>query len=328
MQRLAPPVVARHAQPRNRRAPGSPVGSPSLPASSGCTRSAARCSAGKFGFRYAGFSASGAPSDGLLVEPGSLEWAFCDHVSPVALIPNNATATIRIPRIVIFSLTARSLSFEPYPGAQLLRPQRLTPISVKLLCQPIVAAENRFISEFSHSTLGHVERISCVPALARTGQCALLYQVCQIAGRSGRRCSGDRAIVPRAQPSLEPFRPLPEHAKKRLLLPLVDLAAQPVQQLCLGDDEFYLPDASALRFQRNFSKPNQPFRDVVLSVGSFQSLVIALLLRQDGRRQRRRAPAGRSSASSLFQRQRALFARSRPQTDGSIRNTSELYPRV
>src|ERR1700722_1966333 len=123
-------------------------------------------------------------------------------------------------------------------------------------------------------------------AFAYADECALFCEVRQIAGCGGGRSSGKRAVVARAQTAFESFRALSEHAKERLLLPFIDLAAQPVQELYLGDNEFYLPNAATLRFQRDFSEPSQPLHNVNPPVGSLKRLIIALLVCQDRCRQR------------------------------------------
>ena len=61
VQRLAPPVVGRHAEPRNGPCLIYQLGGLLLEVILR-TRSAARCSAGRLGFRYAGFLASCAPA--------------------------------------------------------------------------------------------------------------------------------------------------------------------------------------------------------------------------------------------------------------------------
>jgi hypothetical protein len=42
----------------------------------------------------------------------------------------------------------------------------------------------------------------------------------------------------------------------------------------MQDDEFHLRNAPTLCLKRNFSKPNQPLRDVIPPIGSFKGLIL------------------------------------------------------
>ena len=67
-----------------------------------------------------------------------------------------------------------------------------------------------------------------MPALTGADERTPFYQVSQITGCRGWGCSGDRAVIARAQTALEPFRAFSEHAKQCLLLAFIDLTAQPI----------------------------------------------------------------------------------------------------
>ena len=112
-----------------------------------------------------------------------------------------------------------------------------------------------------------IQGIACMLALSCADERALFCQSRQIAGCRSGGGSGNHAVVACAQAALDSFGAFPKHAKERLLLSLIDLVAQPIQQLCFGDHEFHLRDAPALRFHRYFSEPNQPLRDVIPPIG-------------------------------------------------------------
>ena len=79
------------------------------------------------------------------------------------------------------------------------------------------------------SASGQIQRIASVLALTRADKRALFCEVRQIAGSGCGRRASDRAVVARAHSALEPVWAFPEDSQERLLLPVIDVAAQPVQ---------------------------------------------------------------------------------------------------
>jgi hypothetical protein len=73
---------------------------------------------------------------------------------------------------------------------------------------------------------GHAELVARMPALTFPHERTFFREISQVARRRGGGCSGDGAVLARAEPALESSGAFPEHAEQRLPLPVVELAAK------------------------------------------------------------------------------------------------------
>jgi len=98
-------------------------------------------------------------------------------------------------------------------------------------CSSIVSEQSVGVSPLLFQRSGQIQCVACVLTFAGSHERALLCEVRQIASGCGRGSTCNRAVVARTQTALDSLGAFPEHANEHLLLPLVDLAAQPFQQL-------------------------------------------------------------------------------------------------
>ena len=124
--------------------------------------------------------------------------------------------------------------FQPHGGVGL---QHTEPPLQQNPEQP-VSTQHQFLGEHITSVLvWDVEMVAGVFELACPGQCSLGDKIVKVAGDGGSRCARDGDIILRAESAFEAVDAFTEHALEDFLLPLVELAAQAVVELCLFDNK-------------------------------------------------------------------------------------------
>src|SRR5579859_6421207 len=112
-------------------------------------------------------------------------------------------------------------------------------------------------------------------ALPCSNQSAFVCQFDEIARGCCRRSPRDLGVVASAEATSETFWAFLEHAQKRLFLSVVELTPQPLEHLCLIDQELNQSTGASLRLNRHTGKPSKPLCNLILLAGSFKSTVVA-----------------------------------------------------
>ena len=107
-----------------------------------------------------------------------------------------------------------------------------------------------------------------MPELTGSEQHTFVHQLRKIARRRCRGCARDGDVISGAQTSSKPVRTFTQHAQQRLLLPRIQLPAQPIQHSGFLNQKLDVRRCASLRFDSDAREPGKPCGHFVLLVRS------------------------------------------------------------
>jgi hypothetical protein len=121
----------------------------------------------------------------------------------------------------------------------------------------------------------NIQFVARMAALPFPDERAFLCEIRKVTGGGCRRGAGDGAVVACAHATLESFRSFLEHPKRCFFLPIVELPADAVEQLCLVDKEFNERERASLSFNRCAGEPCEPLGNLISFIRGFERRIIA-----------------------------------------------------